>query len=130
MASIYWDMEHYSACERVFKQSAEFLSEHETWKLNVAHTFFMQDNHYKEAIKCAGRAPALLHEVACVAELVARGLRPAPADPPPQVLRAHCGQEQGQPAGSDCHCPSQPLRVLHHDQPSEPRLACTECAAD
>jgi tetratricopeptide repeat protein 30 len=57
MASIYWDMEHYSACERVFRQSAEFCSEHETWKLNVAHTFFMQDNHYKEAIKwvaCVG----------------------------------------------------------------------------
>ena len=52
MASIYWDMEHYSAVERSFRQSAEFCSEHEVWKLNVAHTFFMQDNHYKEAIKC------------------------------------------------------------------------------
>lgn len=29
MASIYWDMEHYNACERVFRQSAEFCSEHE-----------------------------------------------------------------------------------------------------
>eukprot|EP00798_Chlamydomonas_sp_ICE-L_P001988 gene1988-33409_t len=51
MASIYWDMEHYSAVERSFRQSAEFCSEHEVWKLNVAHTFFMQDNHYKEAIR-------------------------------------------------------------------------------
>lgn len=51
MASIYWDMEHYSACEKVFRQSAEFCSEHEVWRLNVAHTFFMQDNHFKEAIR-------------------------------------------------------------------------------
>lgn len=28
--------------ERIFRQSAEFCSEHETWKLNVAHTYFMQ----------------------------------------------------------------------------------------
>ncbi len=51
MASIYWDMEHYSAVERIFRQSAEFCSEHDVWKLNVAHTYFMQDNHYKEAIR-------------------------------------------------------------------------------
>lgn len=51
MASIYWDMEHYSQVERIFRQSAEFCSEHEVWKLNVAHTYFMQDNHYKEAIR-------------------------------------------------------------------------------
>jgi hypothetical protein len=42
MASIYWDMEHYSAVERIFRQSAEFCSDNDTWKLNVAHTFFMQ----------------------------------------------------------------------------------------
>lgn len=52
MASIYWEMEHYSAVERIFRQSAEFCSEHEVWKLNVAHTFFMQqDNKFKEAIR-------------------------------------------------------------------------------
>ena len=51
MASIYWDMEHYSQVERIFRQSAEFCSEHDVWKLNVAHTYFMQDNHYKEAIR-------------------------------------------------------------------------------
>ena len=51
MASIYWDMSHYSAVERIFRQSAEFCSEHDVWKLNVAHTYFMQDNHYKEAIR-------------------------------------------------------------------------------
>lgn len=28
--------------ENLFRQSAEFCSEHEVWKLNVAHVFFMQ----------------------------------------------------------------------------------------
>jgi hypothetical protein len=42
MAAIYWDQELYSVVERIFRQSAEFCSEHEVWKLNVAHTFFMQ----------------------------------------------------------------------------------------
>eukprot|EP00967_Tisochrysis_lutea_P148887 scaffold285157_cov14-Tisochrysis_lutea.AAC.3 len=50
MAGIYWDRQNYKACESVFRNSAEFCSEHEVWRLNVAHTFFMQDNHYKEAI--------------------------------------------------------------------------------
>jgi len=51
MAKIYWDMENYAQVERIFRQSSEFCSEHDTWKLNVAHTFFMQDNKYKEAIR-------------------------------------------------------------------------------
>mmetsp|Transcript_13033 Transcript_13033/g.35479 ORF Transcript_13033/g.35479 Transcript_13033/m.35479 type:complete len:586 (+) Transcript_13033:92-1849(+) len=51
MAGIYWDRQNYKACESVFRNSAEFCSEHEVWRLNVAHTFFMQDNHYKEAIR-------------------------------------------------------------------------------
>lgn len=41
-AKIYWDMEHYAMVERIFKRSAEFCSEHDAWKLNVAHVFFMQ----------------------------------------------------------------------------------------
>jgi len=28
--------------EKLFRQSAEFCSEHIVWKLNVAHVFFMQ----------------------------------------------------------------------------------------
>ena len=30
------------------RQSAEFCSEHEIWKLNVAHVFFMQETKFKE----------------------------------------------------------------------------------
>ena len=46
-ARIYWEREHYTMVEKIFRQSAEFCSEHETWKLNVAHVFFMQENKFK-----------------------------------------------------------------------------------
>ena len=55
MAKIYWDLEHYQQVEKIFRNSMEYCSEHDVWKLNVAHTFFMQslsqDNKYKEAIR-------------------------------------------------------------------------------
>ena len=47
-ARIYWDRENYAQVEKIFRQSAEFCSEHETWKLNVAHVFFMQATKFKE----------------------------------------------------------------------------------
>lgn len=50
-ARIYWDKGAYGAVERIFRQAAEFASDHETWKLNVAHTFFMQADKYREAIR-------------------------------------------------------------------------------
>jgi len=51
MAKIYWDKTNYAMVEKIFRQSAEFCSEHEIWKLNVAHMFFMQETKYKEAIR-------------------------------------------------------------------------------
>jgi tetratricopeptide repeat protein 30 len=50
-AKIYWDRGNYAMAERVFKQSAEFCSDHEAWKLNVAHVFFMQDDKFHDAIR-------------------------------------------------------------------------------
>merc|ERR1712070_499330 len=50
-ARIYWEREHYPKVEKIFRQSAEFCSEHDVWKLNVAHVFFMQENKFKEAIR-------------------------------------------------------------------------------
>ena len=50
-AKIYWDKENYPMVEKLFRQSAEFCSEHETWQLNVAHVFFMQENRFLEAIR-------------------------------------------------------------------------------
>merc|ERR1711988_1099169 len=49
-AKVYWDLEHYSMVEKIFRQSAEFCSEDESWKLNVAHIFFMQEK-FKECIR-------------------------------------------------------------------------------
>jgi len=43
-------LEHYSMVEKIFRQSAEFCSEDESWKLNVAHIFFMQEK-FKECIR-------------------------------------------------------------------------------
>ncbi|KAF6262654.1 hypothetical protein COO60DRAFT_1268016 [Scenedesmus sp. NREL 46B-D3] len=51
MGSVYWERGAYSALEHLFRQSAEFCSEHEAWKLNVAHTFFMQETKYRDAIR-------------------------------------------------------------------------------
>ncbi len=50
-AKIYWDIENYAMVERIFKQSAEFCSDHDVWKLNVAHVFFMQETKFKDAIR-------------------------------------------------------------------------------
>jgi len=51
MARIYWERENYPQVEKLFRQSAEFCSEHDAWKLNVAHVFFMQETKFKEGIR-------------------------------------------------------------------------------
>ncbi|VDK75948.1 unnamed protein product [Onchocerca ochengi] len=48
-AKIYWDMNDYLQVEKIFRKSAEFCNENDIWKLNVAHTLFMQGNKFKEA---------------------------------------------------------------------------------
>ncbi|KRY57296.1 Tetratricopeptide repeat protein 30B [Trichinella britovi] len=48
-AKIYWDQADYIQVEKIFQKSVEFCSEHELWKLNVAHTLFMQEGKFKEA---------------------------------------------------------------------------------
>jgi hypothetical protein len=58
MVGICFDLENYTACERIFKQSSEFCKDHDTWKLNVAHTFFMREA-YKDAIRWAACLPPL-----------------------------------------------------------------------
>ena len=41
-AKIYWDLGDYQQVEKIFRKSVEFCSEHDVWKLNVAHVLFMQ----------------------------------------------------------------------------------------
>jgi len=48
-AKIYWDKDDYQQVEKIFRKSVEFCSEHDTWKLNVAHVLFMQETKFKEA---------------------------------------------------------------------------------
>ncbi|AYU80501.1 hypothetical protein, conserved [Leishmania donovani] len=50
-ANIYWEMENYPMVEQLFRQSADFCSENDVWKQNVAHVFFMQETKFKEAIR-------------------------------------------------------------------------------
>mmetsp|Transcript_22611 Transcript_22611/g.42504 ORF Transcript_22611/g.42504 Transcript_22611/m.42504 type:complete len:647 (-) Transcript_22611:36-1976(-) len=50
-ARVYWDRENYPMVESIFRQSAEFCVEHDTWRLNVAHVFFMQETKFKDAIR-------------------------------------------------------------------------------
>jgi tetratricopeptide repeat protein 30 len=50
-AHIYWERGNYTQVEKIFRQTAEFCSEHEAWKLNVAHVFFLQGNKYEQAIQ-------------------------------------------------------------------------------
>mmetsp|Transcript_13506 Transcript_13506/g.24436 ORF Transcript_13506/g.24436 Transcript_13506/m.24436 type:complete len:560 (+) Transcript_13506:1-1680(+) len=50
-AKIHWDQKDYTQVEKKFRESAEFCSEHDVWKLNIAHVFFMQETKYDEAIR-------------------------------------------------------------------------------
>lgn len=61
-ARIYWERENYPMVEKLFFQSAEFCSEHEVWKLNVAHVFFMQETKFKDAIRYYGPIVTRLQE--------------------------------------------------------------------
>ncbi|XP_058796790.1 intraflagellar transport protein 70A [Phymastichus coffea] len=49
-AKIFWDLENYIQVEKIFKKSIDFCRENEIWNLNVAHTVFMQENKFKDAV--------------------------------------------------------------------------------
>jgi hypothetical protein len=74
MGSIFWEQGVYSALEALFRQSAEFCSEHDVWKLNVAHTFFMQAR--------AGLWAVCLWAARCCRQL--------PWSPAVELPRSHC----------------------------------------
>ena len=98
-AKIYWDLEHYAMVEKIFRQSAEFCSEHDLWKLNVAHVFFLQESKYKEAIRYYEPAVKKMQvesilKVPAIAPLALRRRRchacrvsHAPSFPPPPLRR-------------------------------------------
>jgi hypothetical protein len=42
--------ENYTQVEKIFRQSSEFCNEHPTWRLNVAHVFYMQVRLLQETL--------------------------------------------------------------------------------
>ena len=51
-AHIYWQQEKYSKIEQIFHKSADLCVDVDTWKLNVAHTFYIQQgSKFRDAIK-------------------------------------------------------------------------------
>lgn len=49
-ANIYWERQHFKKVEEILRQSAEWSAEDPVWRLNLAHTFFVQDM-WKEAMR-------------------------------------------------------------------------------
>lgn len=47
-AKLLWEKAQWAQIERLFRRSAEFCRGNETWKLNLAHTLFMQEK-FKES---------------------------------------------------------------------------------
>ncbi|KAF7639703.1 hypothetical protein Mgra_00000624 [Meloidogyne graminicola] len=67
-AKLLWDKSQWSLIERLFRRSAEFCSESVVWKLNLAHTLFMQEK-FKEASDCY--APLVRENLANMLEVSA-----------------------------------------------------------
>jgi len=73
-AKIYWDLKDYTQVEKKFRESAEFCSEHDVWKLNIAHVFFMQETKYDEAIRYYELAVKKKHNILDVTAIVLANL--------------------------------------------------------
>lgn len=49
---IYWQREEYAMIEQLFRKSADLCVDVDAWRLNIAHTFFIQQgSKFKDAIK-------------------------------------------------------------------------------
>ncbi|OHS97719.1 TPR Domain containing protein [Tritrichomonas foetus] len=49
-AKIFWDLEKYQLVELLLMKYAEFCLDNRTWKLNLAHTYFMEPGKMADAI--------------------------------------------------------------------------------
>lgn len=50
-AKIFWDLENYQLVELLLMKYMDFCLDNRTWKLNLAHTYFMQQDKTLEAIQ-------------------------------------------------------------------------------
>jgi len=48
-AKIYWEQGDFSKVENLFRKSVEFCNDQEAWRINVAHTMFVQNTKFTEA---------------------------------------------------------------------------------
>ena len=120
-AKIYWDLEHYAMVEKIFRQSAEFCSEHDLWKLNVAHVFFLQarardPTAHADPAAPMHHVPSPLQRLAPTSNaprLLPAGVEVQGGDP---VLRARGEEDAGRehPEGARDRA-RQPVRRVHHD---------------
>lgn len=49
--NIYWKQEKYDLVERLLLQAKEYCGVHDTWRLNMAHCYFIQEGKYQESIQ-------------------------------------------------------------------------------
>lgn len=51
-AKIFWDLGNYEVVEQILKNSdvQEIYFENQTWKINVGHSYFIQETYFKEAL--------------------------------------------------------------------------------
>lgn len=49
--SIHWKKEEFKDVEKLLMNAREFCAVHDTWKLNLGHTFFILEENYVEAIQ-------------------------------------------------------------------------------
>lgn len=124
MARIYWDRENYPMVEKLFRQAAEFCSDHDTWKLNAAHVFFMEEKFKVRASFPSCAIQFECHRV-CLYQLAgapSTWLRHFIPNTPPcaggySLLRANCEEAGRDHPRGPCNCSSEPLREPHNDQP-------------
>lgn len=50
-SKIVWDTGNYEGVEKLLKRSQDVCGDHPTWKLNLAHSLYMQEGKYKSAIE-------------------------------------------------------------------------------
>ncbi len=50
-SNIFWEKENYEKVEKLLESHREFAGDHEIWRLNLAHTLFMESDKYKECLE-------------------------------------------------------------------------------
>uniref|UniRef100_A0A183CM83 Tetratricopeptide repeat protein 30 n=1 Tax=Globodera pallida TaxID=36090 RepID=A0A183CM83_GLOPA len=113
-AKLLWDKAQWAQIERLFRRSAEFCHGNETWKLNLAHTLYMQEK-YKEASDCyaplvrASFDKLLDVSAAVLANLCACYVMTSSNEEAEEVMRRVEREENAQPTSRNIKFISPPL---------------------